>query len=100
MEQRCRWQVGGGGGDLKYRFVVRSGGPPIHRVGRSGGHRPGHGRSGNLRIGTGVGALTDRAPTASQRVGAEVVSVDTVFDLRGADGYGFTVDAYDHRLTW
>ncbi len=47
-----------------------------------------------------MGALTDRAPTASQRVGAEVVSVDTVFDLRGADGYGFTVDAYDHRLTW
>ncbi len=93
--------MGGGGGDLKYRFVVRSGADP-RSIGLAVRAATGLGMDarGNLRIGTGVGALTDRAPTASQRVGAEVVSVDTVFDLRGADGYGFTVDAYDHRLTW
>ena len=88
----------GQNGTLKYEFHVRPGARVSDiRLAYRGAKRLSLDRSGNLRIRTSLGTLTDTRPTSYQVVAGKRVPVRSVFTLepRGR-GYGFALgSAYD-----
>jgi hypothetical protein len=114
---RARWQTGlpvfeeivyrelwpgidlvfrGSEGQMKYEFVIRPGADVADiRLAYRGVDRLSLDGSGNLRIRTPLGVLTDAHPASYQTIGGKLVSADSRYRLSGKRGYGFKVQRYD-----
>jgi beta-propeller repeat-containing protein len=90
--------VRGEGGKLKYEFHLKPGSSVEDvRLAYRGTEGLSVGPGGELLVQTSLGVLKDAAPVSYQRIGGERVPVESRYELKGDDGYGFAVGAYDPR---
>ena len=87
-------------GQLEYDFEAASGSNPGLVVLRfQGAEHLSIDAAGNLVLAVAGGQLTLQAPRVYQRFGEEERRVDGRFELRGKDGVGFALGAYDQDRT-
>jgi uncharacterized repeat protein (TIGR01451 family) len=83
-------------GQLEYDFEAASGSDPRQVVLRfQGAENLSIDAAGNLVLAVGDGHVTLQAPRVYQHFGEEERQVDARFELRGQDGVGFGLGAYD-----
>jgi hypothetical protein len=92
----------GNGGKLEYEFLVKPGARTSDiRLAYGGAQGISMGKTGELRIDTPLGTLTDNRPRSYQVIGGRKVTVDSRFSLGDKAGtrneYGFRLGPYDHR---
>lgn len=87
-------------GQLEYDFEAAPGSDPAQVVLRfQGAEALSINAAGDLVLAVGDGHVTLQAPRVFQRFGEEERRVDGRFELRGKDGAGFALGAYDQRRT-
>jgi hypothetical protein len=88
----------GRGGRLKYDFAIAPGASVEDiRLAYRGADDLSLARNGGLVIRTATGVLRDASPRSFQVIGGKRVPVESRFQVRGANSYGFAIDGYDRR---
>jgi len=88
----------GAGGRLEYEFLLRPG-ARVSNIGLAyrGIENLTLAPTGDLRIRTSLGVLTDTRPVTYQVIDGKRIPVESRFVLRGGGAYGFAVGRYDAR---